>query len=93
MRHNDSDHPVAGERLTMSENELPQLGVHRIVMPDQWWFRTDGSRVRIIGWMTDGRVCYEDWGFAWTCDESEIMKMRHEPRCDGFQWRGDTIEA
>ena len=33
---NDKDHPVAGERFTMSKNEPPQLGVHRIVMP--WLF-------------------------------------------------------
>jgi hypothetical protein len=63
----------------MSNGQEPQAG--------QWWFSKDGSRVRVIGYMTDGRVCYENWGFAWTCDVEDFLNMRHEPDCTGFQWK------
>jgi len=73
----------------MEEPEHAHINLAK-VNADQWWFREDNSRVRIIGFMTDGRVCYESWGFALTCEESEFDKMRHEPDCTGFQWKCPT---
>ena len=67
---NDSDHPVAGERLPMSENKPPQLGVHRIVMPLRVWrkmtpeeyaeqYSTIGKHVSVSQEIVAG--CQEVW--------------------------------